>query len=216
MNNNLNYFVCPSTILKETVDAAGMSQKELSARTGISEKHITSIMSGNTPISTDVALKLQPVLKVPASFWLKLEADYAEFKENKKYNTELETDKTILSTLNYSYFKNLLKLEDTDNVSEHIRILRNVFSVSNLSHLVDTVDSFAAKTASRSSELTHISAAWVLATELLAREKASQYEILKFKHENKQKLVQEIKKTTLQGTISDNILTSLFAKYGII
>lgn len=216
MNNNFNYFVCPSAILKETVDAAGMTHKELSARTGISEKHITSIMSGNTPISTDIALKLEPVLKVPASFWLKLEADYAEFKENKKYDAELEADKEILKTLNYLYFKNLLNLKDTTDKKEQIEILRDTFSVSSLSHLLKTVDNFAAKTASKTSELTHISAAWVLATELLANRKAESYDILNFKKENKQNLIKEIKNLTLQDNISDESLTLLFAKYGII
>lgn len=71
-----DYAVPPGETLRDTIEAMGMSQADLSRRTGLSAKHINQIVQGTAPISPDTALALERVIGVPARFWNALEANY--------------------------------------------------------------------------------------------------------------------------------------------
>ena len=71
-----DYAVPPGETLRDTIQAMGMSQADLSRRTGLSAKHINQIVQGTAPISPDTALALEQVVGVPARFWDALEATY--------------------------------------------------------------------------------------------------------------------------------------------
>ncbi len=78
----------PGDTLLETIEAMGMSQAELAARMGVTEKHVSSMIKGKSPISEGTALKLERVLGVDAVFWRNLEHHYrrhlAEQEERKR------------------------------------------------------------------------------------------------------------------------------------
>jgi len=94
-----DYTVPPGATLKETLDAKGLSQADLSLRTGISEKTISQIINGVAPISFDTAEKLELATGVPASFWNRRELSYREALaragEIKKLHAETEWLKEI-------------------------------------------------------------------------------------------------------------------------
>ena len=73
-----DYAFPPGETVRSTLIAAGMSQADLSRRTGLSTKHINQIIQGVAPISPDTALALERVLGVPARFWIALEANHQE------------------------------------------------------------------------------------------------------------------------------------------
>jgi HTH-type transcriptional regulator / antitoxin HigA len=73
-----NYAVPPGETLRETIDAMGMNQAELAARTGRPKKTINEIIVGKAAITAETALQLERVLGVPASFWNNLEFNYRE------------------------------------------------------------------------------------------------------------------------------------------
>lgn len=71
--------VCTGKIIKEYLDENDISQKEFHERTGLSERHISSVLNGNSRVTEDFALKLEKVItEVPASYWLNYEAKYRE------------------------------------------------------------------------------------------------------------------------------------------
>jgi len=70
----------PGDTLKETLDALGMRQKDLSLRTGLTPKTISGIINGKEPLSQQTALQLETVLGVPASLWNNLERQYQEYR----------------------------------------------------------------------------------------------------------------------------------------
>jgi addiction module HigA family antidote len=55
-----------------------MTQKELSARTGLTPKTVNEIVQGKAPITPETALKLERVFGRPAHFWNGLERQYQE------------------------------------------------------------------------------------------------------------------------------------------
>ncbi|MBI5473661.1 MAG: HigA family addiction module antidote protein [Ignavibacteriae bacterium] len=79
----------PGMTLKETLDALGMSQRELAKRMGRPLKTINEIVNGKTWITPETALQLETVLGVPANFWLKRQNQYDESLARKKQSQEL-------------------------------------------------------------------------------------------------------------------------------
>ncbi|MFO8091114.1 MAG: HigA family addiction module antitoxin [Desulfatiglandaceae bacterium] len=66
----------PGDTLWETLEAMGMSQVELAARMGVTERRVRSVVKGKSPISEDTALRLERVLGIDAVFWRNLENLY--------------------------------------------------------------------------------------------------------------------------------------------
>ena len=71
-----DYAVPPGWVLKERLDAQGMSATELARRCGRSAKLISEILSGKAPIEPKTALQFEKVLGVDAAIWLGIETDY--------------------------------------------------------------------------------------------------------------------------------------------
>jgi len=68
----------PGETLKETIDACGMTQAELAARTGRTRKLINEIIKGKAAITPETALQLERVLGVSADFWGNRERHYQD------------------------------------------------------------------------------------------------------------------------------------------
>jgi len=74
-----DYVSPPGETLLETIDALGMPQAQLAERTGRSKKMINEIIKGKAPITPRMAIELERVTGVPASFWNNRERNYREF-----------------------------------------------------------------------------------------------------------------------------------------
>ena len=65
--------------LLETLEAIGMKRPELAKRMGQPVHIINDIIQAKAVITDDIALQLEQVLPIPASFWLNGERYYQEF-----------------------------------------------------------------------------------------------------------------------------------------
>jgi len=68
----------PGATIKEQLIDRGLSQKEFASRMEISEKHISRLINGDVALTSDVAIRLEMVLGLPAHFWNNLESIYRE------------------------------------------------------------------------------------------------------------------------------------------
>lgn len=83
---------CTGNIIKEYLDEYNISQKDLSKRTGYSEKHISNVLSGNSRLTEEFAIKLEKVLStIPASYWLNYETKYREQLARNKEIYQIES-----------------------------------------------------------------------------------------------------------------------------
>ncbi len=118
-----DYAVAPGKTLSETLEAKGMSQTELSARTGLTEKTISQIINGIAPISYDTALKFEAALGVPARFWNNLERNFqeanAQIAQAGRLETELEWLKSIPT-------RELTKRRFVEATRDKVHLLRSV------------------------------------------------------------------------------------------
>jgi HTH-type transcriptional regulator/antitoxin HigA len=73
-----DYAFPPGDTLLETLEALGLTQKELATRMGRPLKTINQIIKGTAQIMPETALQLEKVTGVPASFWNNAESNYRE------------------------------------------------------------------------------------------------------------------------------------------
>ena len=68
----------PGETMLETLVTLGMTQADLAERTGRSRKMINEIIKGKAPITPKMAIELERVVDVPATFWNNRESQYRE------------------------------------------------------------------------------------------------------------------------------------------
>ena len=57
-----DFIIAPGEIIKEYLDARNLTQKEVSKRTGVSERHLSQLLNGKTRLTEDMALKFEKVM----------------------------------------------------------------------------------------------------------------------------------------------------------
>ena len=79
----------PGASLKRALMALDMSQTELAAKLGKTDKYVSELINGKAFISPEVAIHLERVLGTPASYWNNRENTYREWLARQKAAEEL-------------------------------------------------------------------------------------------------------------------------------
>lgn len=74
----------PGETLAEEIEFIGMTQQELARKAGLPHELVRHIIEGTAPITDNIAERLENVLGIPASLWLKLETRYQLTKSRLK------------------------------------------------------------------------------------------------------------------------------------
>lgn len=115
---NPSIAIHPGVTLRDELEYLHISQAELSMRTGISEKHISQIIHGEAPITTETAIKLERVTGTPASFWNAKQQSYqftlSRLEEEARLKEEVEEAKK------YACYGELVKMKAVRNVSSWV------------------------------------------------------------------------------------------------
>lgn len=125
----------PGSTVKEQLNNRGMSQKEFAIRMDMSEKHISKFLSGEVILTSDMALRLEMVLGVPASFWNNLESIYRNKLQLVKEENEMDEDKEFINNFPYTEMSELGWVEITDDLTKRIFEMRRFFEVAKLTLL---------------------------------------------------------------------------------
>lgn len=81
-----DFIIHPGETLTEVLKDRKMSQKELAIRTGMTEKYISTIISGQENISSSFANKLEYALGIEKEFWMNLQANYEREEKDVREN----------------------------------------------------------------------------------------------------------------------------------
>ncbi len=87
-----DYTVLPGEVLAYELELRGMKQQELAKRTGLTPKHIVSLVKGKSGITSETAIKLERALGMPAEYWLNLESQFQETQARMAEEGKLERD----------------------------------------------------------------------------------------------------------------------------
>ena len=96
-----NKAIHPGHAIARELERAGMTQKNLSDRTGLSEKHISQIINGEASFSVETALLLENALGGSAAFWINLEKNYQETKARIERTALLRKEVSLLAEFPY-------------------------------------------------------------------------------------------------------------------
>lgn len=133
----------PKEFLKDLLVSFDMTQKDLAARIGVSEKMITGIIKNGDRITPDTAMKLEKIFETPATFWIGAQSRYDA------YVKRIEEDSALEGSQSEAYkkkginkiYKQLVKngvLEPSKSLIDEIRSMMAFFGVSDL-NLLDKV-----------------------------------------------------------------------------
>lgn len=136
----------PGETLKEVLEERNMSQLELAIRTGVSAKHISTVLNEEKNISVSFAKKLEYALNIDAEFWIGLQALYDrelfEFDEIHSISKEeVSIYKSMKEIFNYIVERNFIS--DIKQTEQNILELRKYLNVSNLVSIPNLVSSGA-------------------------------------------------------------------------
>ena len=136
----------PGETLREVMEDRNMSQQELAYRTGVTPKHISTVLNGEKNISSAFAKKLEYAFNIDAEFWMNLQADYdnelLEFNELNNISPEdVDIFKALKTVLQFIYQNNIIPKFET--LEEQILELRKYLNVSELKSIPDLVSSGA-------------------------------------------------------------------------
>ena len=167
-----NKAIFPGKILARSLEREGMTQKNLSERTGLSEKHLSQIINGEAPITVETALLLENALGGSASFWINLEKNFQETKARIERTLNLKKEAPLVKAFPYSELVRLGFVEQTSNIDKKVENLWKFFGVNSLLSVQET-ESMAFAVAYRKRSSSKIKkeaiAAWLRCGELLSK-----------------------------------------------
>ena len=114
-----------------------MSQKELATRMDMSEKHISKLINGEVPLTQDVAMRLERVFGVEASFWNGLEANYREKILKVEYENSIDEEINFAKPFGYAKLARLGIVPETKKAAEQVNNLQKFFEVASLKNVAD-------------------------------------------------------------------------------
>lgn len=122
----------PGETIRENMDYLGLSQEELAARLGITQKHLSNIFNGNSPITYETALSLEKVIGPRADFWMNLEINYQLNKTRLEEQDNLDKELDILKEIPYKEMSELGWVDKTRSRKERVINCRAFFGVAKL------------------------------------------------------------------------------------
>lgn len=120
----------PGNTLEQKLKELGMGKKEFAVRVDKPEKTITSICTGESSITPEMAVKFEGVLKIPANFWLKRQNNFDEYKARESRKKVIEDAKDWARAFPYAQMAKLGWVKVTKVADEKVEELFSYFSVS--------------------------------------------------------------------------------------
>ncbi len=210
------YIIHPGVTLREVLEERNISQSELAHRTGVTEAHISKILSGQKAISVILAQKLEYALGLDATFWVNLQSQYeCELSQYEEANGVSEDEIKLLQTLKdiISYAQRLEILPKATNKASQVLDLRRVFRISNLCDIPGLATSGAFRIKQVDTVNSYVLFAWIRLCEILTSKNKVDIQFDKNKLEQS---IDQIKKAMfVPAEKIQTVLQSLFADCGI-
>ena len=130
----------PGIYIKESLQAMEMTAREFAARTGISERTLSSIINGNGDITFDVAYKLSQYFDNSISFWTNLQTQYNVYMLEESEKQEIEMEWDLVKSVK-KYLVEIKIISENDSKEDIIHKCRERVGVNSLL-LLNEKDSF--------------------------------------------------------------------------
>ena len=212
-----DFIIHPGETLAEVLEDREMSQKELAIRTGMTEKHVSTIVNGVKPISVAFAKKLEYALGIEAEFWINLQSNFdRELLEFEEMNNISEEEVSVLKKLKdvIECWSELGWMKKDDNLAAKVLDLRKIMGISNLTDIPELAYSAAFRAQVKSNKVdAYVVFAWQRMCEMLTQdiEIADEIDVEKLREK-----IPEIKKVMfMKANEIQKQLEKIFAECGV-
>lgn len=212
-----DYIIHPGETLAEVIEEKEMTQRELAVRTGVTEKHISTVIHGQKNISAAFARKLEYALGIETSFWMNLQANYdRELLAFEEVNNIKEEELGILKNLKEvtEAWASFGWLDSEANSAAMVLDYRMIFGISNLLDVPKISYAAAYRAQSKNANTDpYVLFAWQRMCELLIKniDIADQVDVEKLKNK-----VPDIKQVMfMKANQIQEKLSNIFAECGI-
>lgn len=127
-----DYAVSPGEVLSDELELRGMTQQELARRTGITPKHIISILKAKSAITPETAIKFERALGMPVEYWLNLEAHYQEILARQAEEKQLERDLDWLTHIPINAMAKLNWIDKLKDKKDQLVEVLRFFGIANV------------------------------------------------------------------------------------
>lgn len=203
----------PGATIKEQLEDRGMSQKEFAERMDMSTKHISRLINGEVLLTTDMAIRLEMVLGIPAQFWCKLEAIYREKLARVLMERQMEAEIAEAKKFPYNKMVQHGWVPEASTLQEKVISLKKFFEVVDLEMVNGPLQpKIACRRQSETEKADYALLAWAQKAKLEARS----IETAKVDHEKLWRVLPEIRSMTrMNPEAFCPKLTKLLANCGI-
>ena len=161
----------PGETLREVLDERNMSQQELALRTGMTPKHISTVLNGEKNISVSFAKKLEYALSIDAEFWIGLQALYdRELLDFNELHSISQDEINIFKSMKeaFCFIVDNAFIPVIKQTEQNILELRKYLNVCNLACIPSLISSGAFRAQTKSECNPYILFAWQRICESLA------------------------------------------------
>ena len=132
----------PGWLLNRELKAREIKQKEFAYDICMQPTMLNEILKEKRAITTEIALSLEKALDIPAKFWMDLQIQYdidvvRITERNIRKSQQIETWKLIKQYVPVSFF--IKKGIMTKSLEENIAKIFEIFEVSNVNELIDSL-----------------------------------------------------------------------------
>ena len=206
----------PGETIADVLEDRGITQAELSSRTGVSPAYVSNVIAGKKGISANFAMGLEYALGVPKSFWLNLQANYeSELLEMNEAQTITNEERNVREDLKdiVKYLRQRGIMPIREKKDESILSLRKALQISNIANLKEMIPAGAFRMATNTTVNPNVLGAWIRLCQLTSNDKIISS---KFDKKYTNDLINEIKDIMCQkDTDIQRNLRDVMEKYGI-
>ena len=116
----------PGIYIKEAIEELGLNQSEFALRSGLSIKNVSTLISGTSRITVEVARKLSAFFGNSVTMWINLQTMYDVYQCEKAQQEELDEEWKIVKKFDKDFVEGLLRIDiDTKNKEKTVTDLRS-------------------------------------------------------------------------------------------
>jgi HTH-type transcriptional regulator/antitoxin HigA len=130
----------PGEHLAEYIETNKWSQAEFARLAGMTPKLVSTIISGDNPVTAETALKLERVLGVRASFWTNLQANWDLHQAKASEKIGAKEAKTWLEMFPMKELAERGVCKDRDDVTSCVNDLLRLIGIGSPGSCFDLVD----------------------------------------------------------------------------
>ena len=191
----------PGEIIKDELDAREMKQKELASLMSMPTSVLNDIIKGRRAVTPEVAVLLQEILGIDASYWLSL-------KKN------IEIWKVISQYCSVKYFEKLNVIGT--KISENIKIIYSIFGVTSVEELIASFSSEKELSYFKKSERLKSDPINIFSWKHFAFYQSSQMlDVADFDENSLERLVQELNQMFVVNINTIDKTKEILSRYGI-